>query len=373
MERAQKQAILEDLQKKMVLLAGPRQSGKTTLAREIAKEFESSVYLNFDHLEDRQILLDEAWLPTTELLIFDEIHKMPRWKNYLKGIFDTKAPHQKILVTGSARLEIFNHVGDSLAGRYFLHRLLPLSPSECYQLGVPSSLEHFLDRGGFPEPFLAEKEVDARRWRQQYADSLLRTDVLDFEKIQNLNAIRLVFELLRKKVGSPISYSSIAGDVGISPNSVRKYIQIFEALYIVFRVTPYCRNIARSLLKEPKVYFFDTGLVLGGSGAKLENQVAVSLLKHTYGRIDYEAKECKLHYLRTKEQQEVDFALIQGDKVEEMIEVKVKNEAISKHLHYFQSKYGFPATQIVQHCKREHLQNEIRVVKASSFLESLFL
>lgn len=108
MERYQKQAILRDLQKKMVLLAGPRQAGKTTLAKEIAQEFSSFAYLNYDSLEGRQVIEKESWLPSVELIILDEIHKMPKWKSYLKGLYDTKKPHQKILVTRSARLEIFN-------------------------------------------------------------------------------------------------------------------------------------------------------------------------------------------------------------------------------------------------------------------------
>lgn len=189
MERSQKAIILRDLQKKMILLAGPRQSGKTTLAKECAQHFTSSLYLNYDRLEDRKILMEEAWLPNVELLIFDEIHKMSGWKNYLKGIYDTKESHQKILVTGSARLELFNHVGDSLAGRYFLHRLLPFSPAECKKVGSPYPLDRFLERGGFPEALLSKTKVDAARWRKQYAESLLNIDVLDFENIQNLKGI----------------------------------------------------------------------------------------------------------------------------------------------------------------------------------------
>jgi predicted AAA+ superfamily ATPase len=212
MERYQKEAIFQDLQKKMVLLAGPRQAGKTTLAKELRSRFSSSTYLNYDRLQDRKIIEEEGWLPSTELVILDEIHKMPRWKNYLKGVYDTKPAHQKILVTGSARLEIFKQVGDSLAGRYFLHRLMPLTPAECLKVNHPYPLARFLERGGFPEPFLTEHAVDADRWRLQYVDSLLRTDVLDFDKIQNLKAIQLLFELLRTKVGSKISYQSLSED-----------------------------------------------------------------------------------------------------------------------------------------------------------------
>lgn len=373
MERYQKQAILRDLQKKMVLLAGPRQAGKTTLSKVIAKEFESSIYLTYDRLEDRKILLEESWLPSTELLIFDEIHKMPKWKNYLKGVYDTKSSHQKILVTGSARLEIFNQVGDSLAGRFFLHRLMPLSPVECDRANIKYTLDRFLERGGFPEPFLADNLIDANRWRLQYVDSLLRIDVLDFENIHNVNAIRLIFELLRNRVGSPISYSSIAEDVAISPNTVKKYIQILEALYIIFRITPYSNNIARSILKEPKIYFFDNGLVKGDQGVKFENFVATCLLKHIHAKIDYLAEDYSLHYLQTKERHEVDFALVHDGKVEKMIEVKTTNHSINHGLRYFHEKYHIPALQVVKELKREKIEGGIEIIKGLNFLKSLEL
>ena len=373
MERVQKELIFRDLQKKMVLLAGPRQAGKTTLAKELAKKFASSIYLNYDHLEDRKIIKNEAWLPSVELVILDEIHKMPKWKNYLKGVYDTKPPHQKILVTGSARLEIFKHVGDSLAGRYFLHRLMPISPAECAKVQENYPLDRFLERGGFPEPFLTSELVDANRWRLQYVDSLLREDVLDFDQIQNLNAIRLVFELLREKVGSPISYTSIAEDVAISPNTVKKYIQILEALYVVFRITPFSKNIARSLLKEPKIYFFDTGLVKGDNGAKFENLVASCLLKAVFAKVDYKGENHSLHYLHTKERQEVDFALVHDRKIEKIIEAKYGDRSLSAPLLYFHEKYKLPAVQIVKELRLERVEKGIKILKASSFLKSLDL
>ncbi|HEX2579728.1 MAG TPA: ATP-binding protein [Rhabdochlamydiaceae bacterium] len=373
MDRAQKKAILRDLHKKMVLLAGPRQAGKTTLAKEIAHEFKSSVYLTYDRLEDRKTILSESWLPSTELVILDEIHKMPKWKNFLKGVYDTKPSNQKILVTGSARLEIFNKVGDSLAGRYFLHRLLPLSPSECSKGGVEFPLDRFLERGGFPEPLLDKDPIDAERWRLQYVDSLLRIDILEFENIHNLNAIRLVFELLRERVGSPVSYQSLAEDIEISPNTVKKYIQILEALYIVFRVTPFSKNIARSLLKEPKIYFFDTGLVKGDSGARFENLVATCLLKHVYAKVDYKAESYSLKYLQTKEKRQVDFALVRDKKIEQMIEVKYADASINPSLWHFYDKYHLPAVQIVKELKTEKVEKGIEILRADNFLKKLEL
>lgn len=373
MKREQKKAILRDLNKKMVFIAGPRQAGKTTLAKEIAKEFESFIYLTYDRMEDQNMILEEAWLDDIELIILDEIHKMPKWKNYLKGIYDTKKKHQKILVTGSARLEIFNEVGDSLAGRYFLHHLMPVSPAESFKAGKKFPISRFIKRGGFPEPLLADTDVDARRWRLQYIDSLLRTDVLDFDNIENLKAIQLLFELLRERVGSPISYLSLSRDIGIAPNTVKKYIQILEALYIVFRITPFSHNIARSLLKEPKAYFFDNGLVKGDEGIKFENLVATSLMKHLLYKKDYEGREYSLHFLQTKEKHEVDFAVVNDKKIELIIEAKNRNHSISKGLLYFHEKYQFPAIQVVKDLKKEKKVGNIRILKAETFLKGLDL
>lgn len=373
MERVQHAHILKDLSHKMVLLTGPRQVGKTFLAKQIAKEFSASLYLNYDNLEDRKIILDQSWLERTDLLIFDELHKMPEWKNFLKGVYDTKPENTQILVTGSARLDVYNQMGDSLAGRYFLHRLLPLAPAELTQLNKPFQLEDLLTRGGFPEPFLAKEIVEANRWRFQYINSMLATDVFDFDKVQNIKAMRTIFELLRTKVGSPVSYQSIAKDVSVSPMTVKKYIQILEALYVIFLVTPFSKNIARSLLKEPKIYFFDNGLVKGDVGAKLENLVAVSLLKHVYAKMDYQAENYALHYLRTKEKEEVDFTLVKDQVMEKIIEVKNSNKDISKALFTFHQKYHVPAVQIVQELRHEKMVDGIEVIKIKRFLSELML
>lgn len=373
MKRAQIPSIINDLDKKMVFITGPRQVGKTWISKEIAKTIPQSLYLNYDAREDRKIIEEEAWLDTTRLLILDELHKMDGWKNYLKGVFDTRPDHLKILVTGSARLEAFRHSGDSLAGRYFRHRLLPFSPAELVQIRESVDLEKLTERSGFPEPFLAESNIDADRWRMQYLDGLIRTDILDFENVHDLRAMQLVLDLLRYRVGSPASYSSLAEDVGIAPNTVKKYIQILESLFIVFKVTPFSTSIARSVKKEPKIYFFDTALVNGDDGKRFENIVALSLLKHVYARVDQRGQPCELHYLRTKDKKEVDFCVACNNMPELMIEVKLSKTDIGKGLTYFNTRYGIPGILLVKHLKREKKAGSIDIRRGNEFLSSLML
>lgn len=373
MRRIQTDYIIKDLPKKMVFVAGPRQVGKTFLSKQVAQDYEHPVYLNYDDIDDRKIIKNRSWLEKTDLLILDELHKMRGWKNYLKGTFDTKSEQLNILVTGSARLDIFHKIGDSLAGRYFLHRLLPLSPAELTRLNMPVHFNDLLMKGGFPEPYLAENAIEANRWRIQYVHSILSTDIFDFDHVKNVNALRMTFELLRTKVGSPISFKSLAEDVAVSPHTIKKYIEILEALYIVFRVTPFSKNITRSLLKEPKIYFFDTGLVNGDPGAQLENLTAVCLLKHVFAKVDYLAENYTLQYLRTKDGKEVDFVLIKDNEMEQLIEVKHANSEINKSLYYFHENYSVPAIQLVKELRHERVVSGIQVRKAEKFLAELFL
>ncbi len=373
MRRKQKQQILKDLEKKIVFIVGPRQVGKTWLAKEIATNFSKPVYLNYDHVQDRSIIKNESWLSSTDLLIFDELHKMKGWKNYIKGVFDTKPAHTKILVTGSARLATFKKSGDSLAGRFFVHTLLPFSPSELSETEFENDIERFMERGGFPEPFLCQDGRDANRWRFHYIDSLIRNDILDFEKVHDLRSLEMVLELLRERVGSTVSYSSIAHDIGIAPNTVKKYIQILEALYIVFSLTPYTKKIARSILKEPKIYFYDTGMVKGDKGALFENMVALSLLKHTVGKTERFGIKEELKYIRTKEKKEVDFCIIEDGAISQLIETKYADPVISATLIKFSETLQVPATQIVFDLKRERKESNIEVRSAKTFLKELFI
>jgi uncharacterized protein len=393
--------IQKDLLKKMVLLTGPRQVGKTTLGRllggNLSRNFQQSlptaVYLNYDTPADRATMLAQAWPKRAPLLILDEIHKMRDWQAWLKGVFDGRTQidgpnqqsqqSQQILVTGSARMDTFRQTGESLAGRYFSWRLHPISVREwCEQTGASpaQALTHLLERGGFPEPALTESDEEAQRWRRDYFTDLIREDVLEFSRLHEVNAMRLFAQTLQQRVGSPLSIASIARDMAVSPKTLTRYLDILEALYIVFTVRPWSRNITRATLLQPKVYFFDTGLVQGDAGVRFENLVACHLLKATHWQQDALGKNVDLHYVRTKDGAEVDFALsgeLSGANganpvLTHLIECKLSDARPHAALKRFaQEQPQAEAVQVVRDLRHEQDLNGVQIRDAASWLMQL--
>lgn len=363
--------IISDLKKKMVFIVGPRQVGKTWLATEIMKEYKNPIYLNFDNSDHREIIKKQSWLKDVDLIVFDEIHKMPKWKNYLKGVYDTKIDTIHVLVTGSARMDAFKKVGDSLAGRFYIHHLFPFTLAELKDSDLKNMANLLMERSGFPEPLLATNDEDINRWRSLYTESLLGQDVLEFQDIDKINAIRLVYQSLKNKVGSTVSYSNIARDIGISPVTVKKYIEILEAIYVIFTIKPYTHKISRSILKEPKIYFFDYALITD-MGAKFENFVALSLYKHIKLKNDM-GGSYSLGFLKTKENKEVDFAISDNDnKLIEIIEAKLSDSEVSKTLEYFLERYSVLGTQVVYNLNIERIsKGGAQIRKAEKYLENL--
>ncbi len=336
MYRADNPFIVEDLEKKMVFLSGPRQVGKTTLAQSLSATWPKLQYFNYDSDEHRSLVLKKQWDRSSDLVVFDEIHKHPKWKTFLKGVYDVEKRPPRILVTGSARLDVFRRGGDSLAGRYFLHRLHPFSVAELKSQFSPEEiLEKLMRFGGFPEPFLSGSEEESKKWRKSHLERIVREDIQDLDPVDNIRSLLLLIDLLRERVGSLISYASLAGDLQVSPHTVRRWIEVLERMYVVFVVMPHHRNLARALLKSSKVYFYDTGAVRGDDGARLENAVAACLKKRVDFLEDTRGEDMRLHFLRDKEKREIDFVILKDNKVDSLIEVKWADARLSPSLAYY--------------------------------------
>ncbi len=357
--------IHEDLKQKMVFVGGPRQVGKTTLAKSLLETYyPEGRYFNWDYDEDRRDILKKRWREDTPLLIFDEFHKYPHWKQWIKGVYDVLGAKHRILVTGSARLDVYKKGGDSLFGRYHYWRLHPFSLDERPKgISPEEAFKRLMTVGGFPEPFLGGDEREARRWRRERFDRVLREDVRDLENVRNIQLMALMLDLLRERVGSPVVLSNIAEDLQVAVKTVKNWLEILERMYLVFAVRPFTRSVPRAILKPPKVYFFDTGDVLGDEGARFENMVASMLLKRLHFLEDRDGYRYELRYLRDKEHREVDFVILKDGVLEELIEVKFGDKDVSRSLKYYEEKLKpKKATQIVAKLKNAYDSGGISVV-----------
>ena len=355
MDRCLTEYILDDLKKKIVLITGPRQSGKTTLAKMLSNNFD---YLNFDNPDHRLGLIERSWDRTKDLIIFDELHKLKNWKSWLKGIYDTEGVQPRIIVTGSAKLDTYRKVGDSLAGRFFQFRLHPLDLKEIKKINNPDNLEaaldHLLDTGGFPEPYLEGNTRFYNRWKRAHMDIILKQDMIDLENVRQITSIETLVQLLRKRVGSPVSYNSLAQDLQCSDKTIKRWLTILENMYVIFSVRPFHRNIARSILKAPKYYFYDIGQVIGDSGAKLENLTACALLKEIHYMEDCHGETAQLCYLKTKDNREIDFFITRNEAPFLMVEVKWADSNPSRNFSVFGNSFpGIKKVQIVKELDRE--------------------
>jgi predicted AAA+ superfamily ATPase len=364
--------IQKDLQKKMVFLGGPRQAGKTTLAQALLKDSQGH-YFNWDFDEDRSAILKKTWKDSDRLLIFDELHKFGKWKNWIKGLYDVQKNLHQFLVTGSARLDIYRRGGDSLLGRYHYWRLHPFSLSEIPEgISKEDAFERLMTVGGFPEPFLDNDLQEARRWRRERLERVIKDDVRDLEPIRDIQTLALFVDQLRTRVGSPVVLSNIAEDLQISPKTAKRWLETLEKMYLVFAVYPYTKNLPRATQKPPKVYFFDNSDVIGDEGAVFENLVATHLLKHLQFREDLEGYRYELKYIRDKEKREVDFVILKDGMIQELIEVKYADPNVDSSLKYYAEKLNPPkATQIVARLKRPYSQGKLTVDTALNTLDKL--
>lgn len=366
---------------KMLFLAGPRQVGKTTLAKN-ALAIHPGLYFNYDIPLDRRKILREIDLLSDvrgklkkPFVVFEEIHKMTKFKAFLKGFFDANQNDARIWVTGSGRLDLYQRGGDSLVGRYFLYHLHPLTISELRNKQVlpPKSfwekIQKFensqfsyldlLEFGGFPEPYFKNEKSFYRRWRDSRKHRLIQEDIRDLTRIQYLDRLEQLVDLLPTKVGSPLSLNSLREDLSVSFETIDLWIKTLERVYYIYSLSPYAKNITRALRKEKKMYLWDWSQVTDPA-AKFENFV-VSHWKRTIDYWnDFGVCTADLLYIRDKEKREVDLVVVVDKKPFLLIEIKLSDPTPSPNLLRFGESIGCKNfLQII------NVPNTFKIVQAS--------
>jgi len=390
--------------RQMAFITGPRQTGKTTLAKAMIPDIEPGTnYFNWDAAEHRKILLKKVFNGHVDMgdekrriVVFDEIHKYPRWKNTLKGFFDTSEPHTHWIVTGSAALNIYHKGQDSLLGRCFSYHLAPFSVAELVNNGVVGSvspedvisrtfdapskeaLEIFsslMNFGGFPEPFLRAEKSFLARWRTTRLDRIINQDLSKTEHLKNLPLVENLMYLLPERVGSPLSLNGLREDLEVHHATVKHWIELLERVYYGFSIRPYSSKLSRMLKKEPKWYLWDWSEI-EDEGTRFENMVAGHLMKYVNYINDTGLGSLSLHYVRDKEKREVDFLVCKDRKPHILIECKLRDRNVHDGLIYYAGMLRPKrAIQLVADDRAPSLVNtenvKVELVPAAAFLAGL--
>ena len=341
--------------RQVALVAGPRQVGKTTVSRALG-----DAYSNWDNSDDRRRLLRgpaalAEWLHLDRLraelpvVVLDELHKHAKWKTLLKGFFDTYGERVRVIVTGSARLDVFRRGGDSLMGRYLLYHMHPWSVAESVRTSLPTREIHapgeiasadwdaLWEHGGFPEPFLRRDSRFTRRWRSLRRDQLSREDLRDLAHITDLGAMETLMHLLAERSAQPLVYANLAQEIQVAIDTVKRWIDLLTRMHYGFLVRPWFKNVAKALRKEPQWFLRDWS-GLADEGARAETFVACHLLKAVEGWTDLGFGEFELRYLRDKQKREVDFLVVRDRQPWVLIEAKLADTRLSPALAYFQGQ-----------------------------------
>ena len=210
-ERYLKDPISQDLESRMVFVGGPRQVGKTTFALTFLPEptEKHPAYLNWDNTLTRSSLLGGELPANHKCIILDEIHKFARWRNLVKGLYDTYKSEISFIITGSARLDYYSKGGDSLQGRYHYYRLHPFSLYELNKEPTMGDFRNMLKLGGFPEPCLRGEERFWRRWQRERVQRIIYEDIRDLENVKEISLLELLAEKLPHRIGSPLSVKKL--------------------------------------------------------------------------------------------------------------------------------------------------------------------
>lgn len=334
-----KDCIGADLKEKMVFLGGPRQVGKTTLAKMFVKD--ASHYLSWDDLNDKKMIIGATFDLNGPLIILDEIHKYRLWRTLVKGLFDKQFPELNFLVTGSARLDHFRKGGDSLLGRYHYYRLHPFTLPELSKDCEKGLVVDLLKYGGFPEPFIKQDVRFLKRWHNERNYRIINQDVRDLSGVKEISNLEMLIEAIKPRVSSLLSINSLAEDLQVSPHTINSYLDIFDNLYISFRISPYGKDRIKAVKKIQKIYLWDWS-ELSSDGAKFENMVASHLLKFCHFHEDYNGDKMELRYLRDVDGREIDFVVIKNKEPIFLVECKYGEKNLNPALQYYKTRLKIP-------------------------------
>ncbi len=353
---------------KIAMVSGPRQSGKTTFSKKILESFEQGIYVNWDIINHQKKILKNPYFFEEEdrdsqkkfLVIFDEIHKYPNWKNYIKGCYDGYKDDFSFICTGSGRLDIFTKGGDSLFGRYLPLPLLPFSLGElisndiswkifskCLKDGFKKNnknrkiYENLLRFSGFPEPFVKKEKTFYNVWSSERKKTLVREDIRNAYAIREIANIEVLSNLIPDKVGSKLSVNSLREDLNSSFDSVKNWLLILEQFYYFFSIPPYSKSVSRSIKKERKVYLYDWVEVFE-KAKRFENILAFHLYKAVKLWNSCGFGNFELFYIRDRDEREVDFLIVKDKRPFVLIEAKLNDVTVSKNLIHFQSVLNAP-------------------------------
>lgn len=367
-DRYLKRSAEEDLNAQMIFVGGPRQVGKTTFALSFlsAPSEKHPAYLNWDDVHARQSLM-RGELPSNQpVIILDEIHKFARWRNLIKGFYDTKKSETAFIITGSARLDHYSKGGDSLHGRYHGYRLHPFSLAEMGGTTSPNELDHLLKFGGFPEPCLRGEERFWRRWQRERTHRVIYDDIRDLERVKELSLLELLAEELPSRVGSPLSVKNLKEVLEVAHETVDRWIRVFERLYVCFRIPPYGAPRVRAVKKEQKLYLWDWSAAPEG-GAKFENLVACQLLKYCHFVEDTEGYRMELRFLRDTDKREIDFLVLKEGLPLFAVECKTGEKAANPDLFYFKERVNIPLLYQVHTGTRDYEKDGVRILPFQTF------
>lgn len=367
--------VMPILARKMVFIGGPRQAGKTTLALSLlggGADETHPAYFNWDDPRAAARLRGVELPPNEGLLVFDEIHKYARWRNLVKGIYDSEKSRRRIIVTGSARLDYYRKGGDSLANRYRYFRLHPFSLGELTGSPSKSDVETLLRFGGFPEPLFLQDEREHRIWQRDRISRVVREDLRDLERVREISLVEQLVDLLPARVGSPLSIKSLREDLEVDHKTVERWLTILENLYLCFRISPYGAPRIRAVKKERKLYLWDWSMAPAG-GARYENLMASQLLKYCHFVEDTEGHEMELRFLRDTDKREVDFVVLKNREPLFAVECKTGDRAVSPAVHYFSERTPIPRFFQVHLGDRHFESGPVTVVPFGRFCTDLNL